>query len=83
MNRAPSTISYGAQQQHQQIQQQPSQQLCATCAACPTCGPNRGVPYQGYVQDLQQRQNAEMIQYQQQQERMRKMYEQQENGIRS
>ena len=59
------------------------QPMCATCAACTTCGPARRNLTMSYAQpsylgQLEHQQKAEMAHYQANQERMRKLYENQE-----
>lgn len=74
LSRTTSMSSNLDQKPYLQAFQAMNQPLCATCAACTTCGPAR---YQSFAQQMQEKQQNELLHYKTKQEMMRKQYEKQ------
>ena len=58
LSRTTSMSSNLDQKPYLQSFQAMNQPLCATCAACPTCGPAR---YQSFAQQMQEKQQNELL----------------------
>ena len=74
LSRTTSMSSNLDQKPYLQAFQAMNQPLCATCASCTTCGPAR---YQSFAQQMQEKQQNELLHYKTKQEMMRKQYEKQ------